>query len=122
MTVSRPSGSDSMNPQMLAISQQWLDAFRRGTGTDDDAGFRGCSFGKKYGSCGTMPKRWRTSVVLQQRRSSLPKLTLPVSGSYRRRNIFAKVLLPEPDGPTNATRWPKGIVRLIPRSTGVSGL
>ena len=53
------------------------------------------------------------------RTSSSPIVIVPEVGSISRLIIFSEVVLPHPDGPTNITISPAGMVRLSPSTAAV---
>ncbi len=65
----------------------------------------------RYVSCATSAMRLRRSSSLKLFRSAPSIRTVPVSGSQKRRNRAATVLLPAPDGPTSATDAPRGTAK-----------
>ena len=71
---------------------------------------------KITGSCDTNPMRPRTSAGSASRRSTPSRRMAPRSGSQKRSSKFATVVLPAPDGPTNAIVAPAGISNDSPDS------
>src|SRR5579885_674338 len=83
---------------------------------------------EEKGSCKTMamsrPRTRRISAGERSSRSRPPKLIAAAEtspgGSISRRMLRAVTLLPEPDSPTRARRWPGNTAKLMP-STARSG-